>query len=79
MKKKNVLKLYKTVQEQYEELQKQHNKIWDAGFNAGIQIGMYEAIGILMFQAEKHGTNANINDLTKLIKEEIPTIAESYR
>jgi hypothetical protein len=79
MKKKNVLKLYKSVQEQYEELQKKHNIIWDAGFDAGIQIGMYEAIGILMFQAEKHGTDANINDLIKLIKEEIPTIAESYK
>ena len=79
MKKKNVLKLYKAVQEQYEELQKQHNIIWDAGFNAGIQIGMYEAISILMIQAEKHGTDANINDLIKLIREEIPTIAESYR
>jgi hypothetical protein len=79
MKKKNLLKLYKNVQEQYEELQKQHNIIWDAGFNAGIQIGMYEAIGILMFQAEKHGTDASINDLIKLIKEEITTIAESYK
>ncbi len=79
MKKKNVLKLYKAVQEQYEELHKQHNNIWDAGFNAGIQIGMYEAIGILMFQAEKHGTDANINDLIKLIKKEMTTNAESYK
>jgi hypothetical protein len=78
MKKKNVLKLYKSVQEQYEELQKQHNIIWDAGFNAGIQIGMYEAIGILMFQAEKHGTDANINDLTKLIRDDIENVAGSY-
>ncbi len=71
MKKKKLKKLY-------EEVQAQHNYIWDSGFNAGIQIGMYETIGILMFQAEKHGTDANINDLIKLIKEEIPTIAESY-
>ena len=79
MKKKNVLKLYKSVQEQYEELQKQHNIIWNSGFDAGIQIGMYEAIGILMFQAEKHGTDANINDLIKLIRNEMTTIAESYK
>ena len=78
MKKKNVLKLYKSVQEQYEELQKQHNIIWNSGFDAGIQIGMYEAIGILMFQAEKHGNTAGINDLIKLIKDDIEKVAGSY-
>ena len=60
-------------------LEEKHYQIWNSGFDAGIQIGMYEAIGILMFQAEKHGTDANINDLIKLIKNEILTITESYR
>jgi hypothetical protein len=72
MKKKKLKKLEIALEEK-------HYQIWNSGFDAGIQIGMYEAIGILMFQAEKHGTNANINDLIKLIRKEITTIAESYK
>jgi hypothetical protein len=72
MKKKKLKKLEIALEEK-------HYQIWNSGFDAGIQIGMYEAIGILMFQAEKHGTDANINDLIKLIRKEITTIAESYK
>jgi len=39
---------------------------------------MYEAIGILMFQAERHGNVAGIDDLIKLIKDDIEKIAGSY-
>lgn len=72
MKKKKLKKLEIALEEK-------HYQIWNSGFDAGIQIGMYEAIGILMFQAEKHGTDANINDLIKLIRNEMTTIAESYK
>jgi hypothetical protein len=72
MNKKKLKKLEKALEEK-------HYQIWNSGFDPGIQIGMYEAIGILMFQAEKHGTDANINDLIKLIRNEMTTIAESYK
>ena len=60
------------------DLKEKHHEIWNSGFNMGIEIGMYEAIGILMFQAEKHGNVAGIDDLIKLIKADIETIADSY-
>jgi hypothetical protein len=60
------------------DLKEKHHQIWNSGFDAGIQIGMYEAIGILMFQAEKHGNTAGINDLIKLIKDDIENVAGSY-
>jgi hypothetical protein len=60
------------------DLKEKHHVIWNSGFDAGIQIGMYEAIGILMFQAEQHGNLANINDLIKLIKDDIEKVAGSY-
>ena len=60
------------------DLQEKHHVIWNSGFESGIQIGMYEAIGILMFQAEKHGNTAGIDDLIKLIKDDIEKVAGSY-
>jgi hypothetical protein len=59
--------------------QLKYDNAWNDGFYDGIQIGMFEAIGILMQQAEKHGNVAGINDLIKLIKKEMTTIAESYK
>ncbi len=60
------------------DLRERHSEIWDAGFNSGIRIGMFEAIGILMQQAEKHGNVAGIDDLIKLIKDDIENVAGSY-
>lgn len=60
------------------DLRERHSEVWNSGFNAGIQIGMYEAIGILMFQAEKHGNVAGIDDLIKLIRDDIEKIADNY-
>jgi hypothetical protein len=59
--------------------EQKYDNAWNDGFYDGIQIGMFEAIGILMFQAEQHGNVAGINDLIKLIKKEMTTIAESYK
>jgi hypothetical protein len=60
------------------DLKERHHEVWNSGFNAGIQIGMYEAIGILMFQADNHGNVAGIDDLIKLIREDIEKVAGSY-
>lgn len=59
--------------------QLKYDNAWNDGFYDGIQIGMYEAIGILMQQAEKHGNVAGIDDLIKLIKDSMNKIAESYK
>ncbi len=58
--------------------QEKHDQIWNAGFDAGLQIGMYEAIGILMFQADKHGNVAGIDDLIKLIRADIQKVVGNY-
>ena len=60
-------------------LEEKHNQIWNDGFENGIQVGLFEAIGILLFQKEKHGNLAGIDDLIKLIKNETPELVESYR
>jgi len=58
--------------------QEKHDQIWNSGFDAGLQIGMYEAIGILMFQADKHGNVAGIDDLIKLIRADIEKVVGNY-
>lgn len=58
--------------------QEKQDQTWNAGFDAGLQIGMYEAIGILMFQADKHGNVAGIDDLIKLIREDIDKVVGNY-
>jgi hypothetical protein len=52
---------------------------WSEGFDSGIQVGIIEAVGILILQKEKHGNLAGIDDLIKLIKDRTPEIVESYR
>lgn len=59
--------------------QLKYDNAWNDGFYDGIQIGMFESIGILMQQAEKHGNVAGIDDLIKLIKDSMNKIAESYK
>jgi hypothetical protein len=61
------------------ELQEKHHQIWNNGFDAGIQVGLFEAVGILLFQKEQHGNVAGIDDLIKLIKDKTPEIVESYK
>jgi hypothetical protein len=61
------------------DLREKHNQIWNDGFDAGIQVGLFEAVGILLFQREKHGNVAGIDDLIKLIKDATPELLESYR
>jgi hypothetical protein len=56
--------------------QQKYDNAWNDGFNDGIQIGMFEAIGVLMDQAEKHGNVAGIDDLIKLIRNDMEKIAE---
>jgi hypothetical protein len=58
--------------------QLKYDSAWNDGFYDGIQIGMFEAIGILMQQAERHGNVAGINDLIQLIKNDMDKIADSY-
>ena len=61
------------------DLQEKHHLIWNDGFDGGIQVGLFEAVGILLFQKEKHGNLAGIDDLIKLIKDRTPEIVESYK
>lgn len=56
--------------------QQKYDNAWNDGFNDGIQIGMFEAIGVLMEQAEKHGNVAGIDDLIQLIRNDMDKIAE---
>jgi len=61
------------------DLQEKHHLIWNDGFDSGIQVGLFEAVGILLFQKEKHGNLAGIDDLINLIKNATPELVESYR
>jgi len=60
-------------------LEERHYQIWNDGFYNGIQVGLFEAIGILLFQKEQHGNLAGIDDLIKLIKDRTPELVESYK
>jgi hypothetical protein len=60
-------------------LEERHYQIWNDGFDNGIQVGLFEAIGILLFQKEQHGNLAGIDDLIKLIKDRTPELVESYK
>jgi len=60
-------------------LEEKHHQIWNDGFENGVQVGLFEAIGILLFQKEQHGNLAGIDDLIKLIKDRTPELVESYK